>query len=237
MKSNNNAATINGKHTFYDYGLYVTNTDPVDPPEVKSQYVQVPGRDGDIDMTEALTGYTIYGNRKITLTLGGKKLSTQWGTFISDFLNEIHGKQVKLVFDDNKDYYYIGRATVEADYKRGNEIASFTVTINAEPYKYSVLDSTEPWKWDSFSFVNGVIREYSKITVNGTRQYTIIGSKMPVIPIFEASADMKVTFEGKQYNLSAGRNKIYDIILRDKEYILTFAGNGTVDIEYRDGRL
>ncbi len=232
----NNAATLNGKHTFYDYGLYVTNN-PVAPPEPKAQYIQIPGRNGDIDLTELLSGYTIYNNRIITLVLGGKKNPNHWNSFMSGFLNEIHGKKVKIVFDDDKDYYYIGRAVVKPDYARGNEIATFTVEINAEPYKYQILSTTEPWLWDPFSFVDGVIRNYTDIVVQGSLIYKIIGSEMPVIPIMEVDVPMQVEFEGKVFSLQAGKNKIYDIVLRNHEYYLTFTGNGTVSIDYRAGRL
>jgi predicted phage tail component-like protein len=233
----NDGVSLNGKHTNYDYGLYVTNTNPVAPPEAKTQHIEVPGRNGNIDITETLTGYTIYGNREITLQLGGKKLENAWPSFMSNFINEIHGKQVKVIFDDNPDYYYIGRAVVESDYTRGNRIASFTVTIDAEPYKYEILNTIEPWKWDLFSFVNGIIRQYNNIVVSGSREYTVTGSEMPVIPIFVASASMSVAFEGKTYQLKAGENKLYDIVIQNKQYQLMFTGNGMVSIIYRAGRL
>lgn len=233
----NNAATLNGKHTFYDYGLYVTNTNPVAPPEAKTQYVDVPGRNGEIDLTEALTGYTIYKNRIITLDLGGRKKKELWPSFMSDFLNEIHGKTVKVVFDDNPEYYYVGRAKVNDNFQRGNEVARFTVTIIAEPYKYSVLDSMDPWLWDPFSFVDGTIQSYSNLVVSGQLDARIIGSEMPVIPQFIVSNSMQVVFNGKTYSLAAGTNKIYDIVLLNKEYDITFIGNGTVSVSYRKGRL
>lgn len=233
----NYAATLNGKHTYYDYGLYVTNTNPVEPPEVKAEYITVPGRNGDIDLTEALTGYTVYGNRNINLQLGGKKRSQEWPGFMSTFLNEIHGKKVKVVFDNDPSWYYEGRATVSSDYEKGNDIARFTLTINADPYKYSELSTVEPWLWDPFSFVDGVIRYYNQVTVNGSAQITVIGSEKPTIPIITASAAMTVSFNGKSYDLTAGENKIYDIVLMDQEYTLTFTGTGTVSINYRAGRL
>ena len=151
----NYSATLNGKHTYTDYGLYVTNTNPVEPPEVKAEYIEVPGRNGQIDLTEALTGYTVYNNRQIVLELGGRKRSQEWPGFMSNFLNDLHGKPVKVIFDNDPSYYYQGRATVESDYEKGNEIARFTLTINAEPYKYSNQSTTEPWLWDPFSFVDG----------------------------------------------------------------------------------
>lgn len=233
----NYAATLNGKHTYTDYGLYVTNNDPVEPPEVKAEYVEIPGRNGQIDLTEALTGYTVYNNRQIVLELGGKKRSQDWPGFMSNFLNELHGQSVTVIFDNDPSYYYVGRATVESDYEKGNEIARFTLTINAEPYKYSNQSTTEPWLWDPFSFVDGVIRYYNQIQVNGTAQIRVIGSEMPVIPIFTASAAMQVQFDGKTYDLTAGNNKIYDIVLMNQAYTLTFTGTGTVSINYKAGRL
>lgn len=233
----NYAAKINGKHTYNDYGLYVTNSNPIEPPEVRAEYITVPGRSGNIDLTQALTGYAVYGNRTISLRLGGKKEAASWPAFISDFLNEVHGKQVEVIFDNDPNYYYFGRAIVEADYQKGNEVATFTLTINAEPYKYGIQSTAEPWLWDPFSFVNGVIRYYNQITVSGTKTVKVIGSEMPVIPVFIASEQISVSFEGKSYTLKQGENKIYDIVLRNQEYEMVFTGNGTVSINYKSGRL
>lgn len=233
----NNSATLNGKHTFYDYGLYVTNTNPVAPPTPRTQYIQIPGRNGNLDLTEALTGYTVYDNRTITLKLGGKKNPELWPTFRRVFMNEIHGKIVKVIFDDEKEYYYIGRATVNADWNQGHAIASFTVTINAEPYKYSITSTVEPWEWDSFSFVDGVIQEYADLVVAGVLEYTVVGSEMPVIPEFIVTGNLIVEYEGTSYALNPGVNKIYDIVFLNQEYDLTFTGTGTVSISYRRGRL
>ena len=233
----NYAATLNGKHTYTDYGLYVTNTNPVEPPEVKAEYIEVPGRNGQIDLTEALTGYTVYNNRQIVLELGGRKRSQDWPGFMSNFLNDLHGKSVKVIFDNDPSYYYQGRATVESDYEKGNEIARFTLTINAEPYKYSNQSTTEPWLWDPLSFVDGVNRYYNQLQVDGTAQIQVLGSEMPVIPVFTTSAAMQVKFGGKTYDLAAGNNKIYDIVLMNQAYTLTFTGTGTVSISYKTGRL
>lgn len=233
----NNSATINDKHTFYHYGLYVTNTNPVASPTAKMHYIEIPGKNGKLDITDALTGYVIYGNRIITLKLGGKKEVSQWPAFLSEVMSDLHGKRVKVIFDDDMGYYYVGRATVVPDYDRKGQIGTFTVTIDAEPYKYSIVDSLEPWKWDTFSFVDGVIQGYSDIVVNGSREVTLSGSELPVIPEFIANSNMTVTFEGKQYNLSKGTNKIYDIVLLNQDYPVTFTGNGTVSVSYRKGRL
>lgn len=39
-------------------------------PAVKTQTVSVPGADGELDLTDALTGEPVFGNRTIKLKLG-----------------------------------------------------------------------------------------------------------------------------------------------------------------------
>ena len=83
----------------------------------------------------------------------------------------------------------------------------------------------------------GVIRYYNQLQVDGTAQIQVLGSEMPVIPVFTASAAMQVEFGEKTYDLAAGNNKIYDIVLMNQTYTLTFTGTGTVSIGYKTGRL
>ena len=65
---------INGKNTWEQFRLILSSYN-ISPPEAKQNFISVPGRSGDLDFSEALTGYPMYGNRKITLVLGGKMIS------------------------------------------------------------------------------------------------------------------------------------------------------------------
>lgn len=232
-------AVINGKHTYRYYGLYIGNIRQISPPQVKTRFVEVPARNGDIDASEALTGYPVYGNRTITLFLGGKKTRTEWVRFRDMVENDIHGKKVKIIFDDDPEYYWEGRATVEDDYDRGQEVGSFTITVNAQPYKVEDRDGGDAfcWLWDTFNFHNGIIRNYYQIEVAGSKEVRIIGREMPVIPVFEVTGSLTVTFRGQEYVLTTGTNKIYDIVTKKGDNILIFKGTGTVTIHYKGGTL
>lgn len=215
----NNACTINGKHTYRDWGLYVVNAAAISPPELKTQYIEVPGRDGDIDLTDALAGHPVYKNRTITLQLGGKRAPGTWERFLSDFMAELHGQKVEVIFDRDPDWYFVGRATVGSDLSIGQEIGQFTLTINAEPYKYSRADSLP------------------EITVDGSATVRVQGSAMQVVPEIICSDAMTLTIGRNSYDLKAGSNKNYDIVLKNNVYNFTFTGNGTVQIKYRRGKL
>ena len=49
-------------NTWINWQLMLTGKD-FSPPEVKTNYVEIDGADGDIDMTEALAGRPTYRNR------------------------------------------------------------------------------------------------------------------------------------------------------------------------------
>ena len=151
-------------------------------------------------------------------------------------MNNFHGKKVKIIFDDDPAYYWIGRASVSG-YETAWTLGKITITASVEPYKYEINSSYEDWLWDPLDFIYGVIREYQNIKVDGTLKYTVIGSAMPVILEIESDAAMQVIFGDKTYNIKKGFNKIYGIEIVNGENILTFKGTGTITIRYRGGSL
>lgn len=88
---------------------------------------------------------------------------------------EAYISQLKNYFDTAMDKMRIVTDTDPGFFRRGNLHANVTdlgdfraiITISGtvEPYKYERYDSTEPWMWDDFSFIDGIIREYGDITV------------------------------------------------------------------------
>ncbi len=244
-----NAATIEvvatGKrfHTLTDWGLAIGNTDIIGEPEMESYYVDVPGADGFLDYTEAITGRRIFKERPVKLELGGKRAKYDWDIFISDIRNHIHGKEVKIVLDSDPGFYWIGRAAVK-DFKREREIGTFTISIpKADPYKYNVADSTEDWLWDSFDFETGIIDEGTQITVTtaATQSYTIAPDVMPFVPVIQVqsigSAGLTMTANGETYTLVRGNNRFAEIVVADEDVTLRFSGSGRLTIRYRRGSL
>ena len=109
--------------------------------------------------------------------------------------------------------------------------------MNADPYKYELTASDEDWLWDSFSFEKEVIRDYKELEVNGSLSLNVPGTQRWVIPEITVSAAMTVSYDGKDYELKQGTNKIYDIVIKEGENVLMFTGTGTVTISYRGGIL
>ena len=66
---------------------------------------------------------------------------------------------------------------------------------------------------------------------------SIIAGKKWDNPIVISDSDMTVAFKGSTYQIKAGSQVMYDIILEEGENILTFTGNGKVTINYVGGML
>lgn len=64
---------------------------------------------------------------------------------------------MRVTFSNDPAYFWTGRAYI-TDFDRSREVGQFHLSIpKAEPYKYSLADSTEDWLWDPFDFETGVI--------------------------------------------------------------------------------
>lgn len=231
---------LNGNDTWKQFELVMSSKN-IAPAEAKQNFQSIPARNGDLDLSEALMGIPFYGNREITITLGGKKARAEWTRTLSNVQNKYHNRKVQIIFEDDPSYYWEGRLTVNDDFELGNEVGTFSVTVNAQPYKMEMRDGGEGTcqAWDTFVFATDIFRNYHGLQVSGTITVNVYGNQMPVIPEFEVSAaqNLTVEYQGKTYQLQNGMNKFYDIVTGPGDNLFTFSGTGVVTIHYRGGSL
>lgn len=227
---------INGTDLFEKYKAVLSQRHSVQPPEPKTFYKDIPGADGSADLSKAVSGRITYNRREITMDFQSEHRENQWPTVMSEILKEFHGKEGRVVFDDDPAYYYFGRMDVSG-YERNRTFGKFTIRVNAEPYKYEKFSSLEPWTWDSFNLRNGIIRNYRNIPVDGTKVLNVQGTERWVVPVFIVEGDISLTHEGKTYPLKPGKSKIYSIVIEQGMNTFRFTGKGTVSLDYRGGKL
>ena len=174
-------------NTYNDFLLVPTSTPVISVPSVKTKTIDIPGANGSIDLTESLTPYPVYNNRSGTLEFAllndrleyynrynrihGVKSgytfdnSKAWSAIYSDILNKIHGRKCNITLEDDPAWFYEGRIALN-NWKSSNDgkwpVLSFD--YNLQPYKLSTESSTDSWKWNPFSFVDGVT--YGSISGN-----------------------------------------------------------------------
>lgn len=235
-----NGVTFGDKHSYRDWGLILKSRPVISPPSPKTLYIDIPGSDGVLDLTESLTGGVKFENRTITCEFNVIDSRKRWSNIYSEILDYLHGRRMEIILDEDPTYYYVGRFQVN-EWKSDKVTSLITIEGNVEPYKLEVCGSLDDWEWDSFNFETGIIRQWKDLTVEDSLTITVVGTRKPVVPSLIVQSNdgsgMTVTFDGRTYNLSDGVNRVVNINIIQETQALVFTGNGTVSIDYRGGRL
>lgn len=222
-------------HTEKDWGLRLLSI-YIPMPEPKIKLVDIPGGDGSIDLTE-VNGRPAYKDRsglELTFDLvdGNYKV---WYTKYSQFAESVHGRKIKMILDDEPEHYYMVRLEIDGE-KTNPVYGRITLKGTAEPFKYDLQSSSEPWLWDSFNFHTGVIRTLKDIAINSTnRTVKILGAGIDTPPVFIVTQadNLKLTHGGRAYTLKVGRNRFPAVRVGKEDITLTFSGTGKLTVEYR----
>lgn len=222
-----------GEYFMSGFGLKLLSVE-LGKAEVNGSYLEIPGMNGSLDLTEAVAGYPTYKNAKHKLTFDFKDgCYDDWIKKSSSLKGKIHGKRLPVVLGDDK-FYYDARITVDTA-KLNQLYSQITLELDAKPYKLALHSSLDDWEWDSFNFEEDVIREYKDVAVPGS--LTIVGGVMPAGCVFICPAEgITVTYEGVSCVLPKGKSTVPDILIAEGEHIMEFAGSGAVSVEYREGR-
>ena len=200
-----------------DYGLIVAPY-AISMPEPQTNFVEIPGRDGALDLSEAF-GTVRYADRIIPLTLYAR---APFDALISTFAADVHGRRMNVIFDRDPTYYYDARITLE-DVEKHAGYCELSLECRSKPYKLEHFETT--------------------ITVlpSGSATVALMNTRMPVVPTITVSAAMTLTFEiaGVIYtiNLSAGSHVVPSLVLFEGDTELEIAGTGSITFTYRKGTL
>lgn len=221
-------------HTERDWNLHPVRI-YISMPEAKEQVIDIPGGDGTIDLSE-INGRPMYGMRTVELEYHLRNVDNEkWSLIYSEIGAVITGKKVKMVLDDDPDHYYMARLKVDGE-KTDYVNAELTFTGTAEPFKYDLTATNEPWLWDTFNFETGVIREIEEVEITAeNNKVTIIGAGIDTPPVFVVSQadNLKLTYGGRTYILKVGRNRFPAVRVGKEDVTLTFSGTGKFEVEYR----
>lgn len=248
------------KNTWDDYHLVPSTRPVVNPPEPKTNYVDIPGIDGVLDMSTALTGTMLYKNREGSWDFVVANDYEPWEVIFHKLKNDLHGKRFDVRLMDEPYYYYKGRLSVN-EWKSEQNWSKVTLDYYFQPYKFEINSGNEPWLWDPFSFKTGIIRNYgyasSPLTTSTSVPLSLwIASteRIQSLIIYVVSGTgLKVRVGGgsREYDLSSGRNDLTDFIVSEQDYTgdithayigpdgrqLDFIGDGSVYVEFQGGWL
>ena len=207
------------KESYNDFGLLLFPFE-LEIPEVQTNYIDIAGRDGNIDLTEVL-GQINYKNRDLNLTFtvcGGAEKTAEIYILLAVFL---HGQRMKIVLPSFEDYYLIGRCSI-GNLDRAKKTEQITITANCEPYmyKHEITEVTET-----------IARLPYEVIINNLQ--------MPTTPRVTTTNNVVMNFENADYSWSEGEHLNISIVLKEGENIFTFkeGSKGTVTFSYQEGTL
>ena len=222
---------ISGKDTYREWGLVPTSRPLVNPPTVKTTYVDLPASDGGLDYTDILLGRPPYGYREGSweFVLKGKK---NWQETFSSIMNYLHGVEHTIVLEDDPSFYYTGRLTVNS-WKSDKAYSIITIDYCLDPFRKSLKESDEEdWLWNDL--FQKTIR-YGTFRVEGQKYRNLIYEGIrPTVPVITCSAPMTVEYNGSSFGLVAGENTNRNLALSQGDNIMLFKGDGIVTVKYRE---
>lgn len=208
---------INGPWTLANWELSAA--------EYRSQIVIVPGRDGDLDLSTALTdGAPKYGNRSLTVTLERSDGTRQTREdAINTMINWLDGWRMDIRVPDDDGHYLIGRIHVAKNY---NDLAHAAVTVTAvcDPWHYSNYETV-------ISLTAGSEAQPAQLTNSGRR--TVV----PKLQITGENASVTLVYGSYSWVLSAGTYQLPDLVVPQGGIPITYSGAGELTFTYREAVL
>ena len=203
-------------HTGDDLGL-IQEVKDIGNPTPHSYLVEVPGRNGLVNLTKGLTGNVTYGNRSLKFQYLASWAYNKVEETI-DFFNSLHGETFKIIDDDTPEYYYEGEATVKVAHK--GILTTITLELNANPFRERL--------------------ELTNIaTTLTTADETLVVNNYGVVvqPTIIVDNTAKIVYKDNTYTLTAGTYKISDVELKTGYNSFIVSGSGNFTIQFREAKI
>ena len=212
-----NGITFGTYHSYTDLEL-ILSSKIIGAPSVKTETVEVPGADGVLDFTEFF-GEPKYNNRTLTFEFTSIKSWSSQLAQDSTIKNALHGKKMKIILDDDSNYYFYGRVSV-GDWTSEKNVGKLTITCDCEPWRYRKNETTVT----------------QSITDSGT--VTLSNLRRSVVPRISTDAAITIAWTGGSASLAAGDNQlIAALVISQGNTTLTITGTATVTFKYQEGGL
>jgi phage-related protein len=205
-------------HSYHDLHLILSKVD-IPAAKPKTNYVDIPGSDGSLDMTET-HGEVKYKDRECKFTFTMPPVGESEAEALKSKVNNaINGKTFRITLDKDPGYYYLGRCEVDS-YSVDRRFRQIVVKAKVSPWKFKQNETV------------------AVFALNGTEKVvSLSNSRRPVSPVITCTADTTITFGKYTYILEDGSHKVLNIRLTEGKNTLTLKSRGTVTFTYQEGEL
>lgn len=197
-------------HTGNDLDL-VQEEKEIGKPKIQSYEIEVPGRNGLLNLTKSLTGEVAYLNRTLRFRYFGSGKRSEL-LAIDEAFNRYHGETIQIIDDDYPDHYYEGEASVSSEIY-GNYIIVI-LTVDAQAFRFAREQTSK-------NFVSSTEKTWNF-------EYT----GFPVAFTLQTSKEVTVTFNGITTTFSSGKYMNEGYVLKRGNNTIKLSANSNVTIFY-----
>lgn len=188
-------------------------------PEVQTVQVQVPGRNGLLNLTSGLTGRPCYNNRLLNFRyfLSAEPAYLEEVIF---HIGMLHGTQIAIIDDDSPQWLYVGEAKFE--FERHGNYMIVMLEVDALPFRYAI-DET--------------IKTVTLTNTTKTKNLSIDYYGQPVVPAIVTDKAITITKGDRSVQVTAGTYTDlteFTIGTGSNEFIISGSGAATVKFSYRE---
>jgi len=211
--------TFGNYHSYDDFSLILISK-VISLPRTKTEYVDIPGGDGRLDLTEYF-GEPKYDDRMLTSSFETLLRGEAYYELYNEIANAIHGKYLQIVLDEDPDFYFEGRINVN-QYKSNDKVGKLVIECDCYPYQMEAIQIRNEFTLDGLEM-----------------EVALLNLKKSVIPMVEVTTTSSITvvYESNSFNLTSGIYEDPRLILREGSNIIKLGGTGTIAFTYRRGKL
>ena len=200
-------------HSYRDFSLILSQK-TISTPSPKTETIDIPGGDGVLDLTEFF-GETKYNNRNLSFEFSSIIPRSFFMSQFSHIQDALHGQKMRIVLDDDPEWYYTGRISV-SEWKAEKAVGKLTIDCDCEPYKTKLFET--------------IVTE----AVNGPKTVILTNSRKIVVPTITITGEVDLTFGTNFYSLSEGRYDLPAVRLVNGENTILLDGAGTATFSYTE---
>lgn len=205
-------------NTWNDWELLLTGKTDLEQPTVKTNYVEIEGMNGSLDLSEALTGEPTYEDRTFSASFCACDSSYEdRRALLSSIISAIHGRKMKIVEPDDPNHYLYGRVSV-TNVNHTVSYSDFSVEMRCDPWRYEHEETVQIIPVSSDAPVDVPI-------CNGGRK--------TVCPDITVSGQVTFTCCGVTSEATDGSYKVTTFKLYQGENVIQVSGSGTLTLTYR----
>lgn len=198
-----NYVILNGKDSRYIGGLLVQELPPISKPKIRTDVVEIDGRDGDIVTP---LGYSAY-DKELKIGLYGNYR-------IDDIISYFDSSGV-VTFSNEVDKFYRYQIIEQIDFERLVSFRTATVKFHVQPFKYSRVETKKVFTFDRADITslgirnsgNTISRPIITIEGEGTISLSLNGKSIFAIVFGE---DRSITIDAEKmeaYNGNILKNR------------------------------